>query len=312
MLQLNFVLQKKRKYDILFLIKDVILLGVKINPKKEGRRIKTLPPISRVSPYIMKRRNDAANGLSDTLDIAKADEYIFKKREQGLKGFGMLHVFLAGYTRVISQRPAVNRYIRGQKVYSRNCIEIMITIKKEMTIESPDTVLKLIIPADATSDVVYEILTDAIEKSRASDSEFDDTAKFFNYIPGLFLKFTVWLLNIFDYFNLIPRSLTKISPFHGSFAITSMGSLGIPPVYHHLYDFGNIPVFIAFGAKYTKNVLELDGTVVQRKYIDYKITSDERICDGHYFASALKLFKAIMKNPECLDNPPETVIEDIP
>ena len=260
----------------------------------------------------MKKRQDASNGLSDSLDIAKADEYIYKKREQGLKGFGMLHLFLAGYIRVISQRPAVNRYIRGQKIYARNCIEVMITIKKEMTLESPDTVLKLFFPADANSDTVYKIVTDAIEESRAKDSEFDETARFFNYIPGLFLKFSVWLLNLLDYFSLIPRFLTKISPFHGSFAMTSMGSLGIPPIYHHLYDFGNIPVFIAFGAKYTKNELELDGTVVQRKYVDYKITSDERICDGHYFASALKLFKNIMKNPECLDNPHETVVQDIP
>ena len=287
-------------------------MGLKINPKKEGRRIKTLPPINRVSPYIMKTRQDASNRLSDSLDIANCDEYIYKKRQQGLKGFGMLHLFITAYIRVISQRPALNRFIRGQQIYSRNCVEIMFTIKKEMKIESPDTVLKLFFPIDANCDVVYEILTDAIEKSRAAESEFDSLAKVFNYIPGLFLKFTVWLLNLMDYFNLVPRSLTKLSPFHGSFAITSMGSLGIPPVYHHLYDFGNIPVFCAFGAKYVKNELELDGTVTQHKYVDYKFTTDERICDGHYFASALKLFKTIMKNPECLENPPETVVKDIP
>lgn len=250
--------------------------------------------------------------MADTLDIEKADEYIYKKRQQGLKGFGMLHVFLASYIRIVSQRPALNRYIRGQKIYARNCIEIMLTIKKEMKLEAPDTVLKLFFPPDATSDTVYKILTEEIEKSREIESEFDGLAKVLNYIPGLFLKFTVWLLNLFDYFGLIPRKLTKLSPFHGSFAITSMGSLGIPPVHHHLYDFGNIPVFCAFGAKYTKYELQSDGTVIRRKYIDYKFNTDERICDGHYFAAAFKLFKSIMKNPECLDEIPEKVYEDIP
>lgn len=287
-------------------------MGVKKNPKKEGRRIKTLPPISRVSPYIMKKRQDASNKLGDTLDIGKVDEFIYKKRQEGLKGFGMLHVFVTAYIRLVSQRPALNRFIRGQQIYSRNCIEIMLTIKKEMKIESPDTVLKLFFPPDADCNTVYKILSDAIEESRAEESGFDDLAKVFNYIPGLFLKFTVWLINLLDYFGLVPRFLTKLSPFHGSFAITSMGSLGIPPVYHHLYDFGNIPVFCAFGAKYTKNELELDGTVTQHKYVDYKFTTDERICDGHYFAAAFKLFKTIMKNPEILDKPPETVYEDIP
>jgi len=194
-------LQKDEVYDIIIPVKDVIALSTKSNPKKEGRRIKTLPPISRLSPYIMKKRQDASNYLGDTLEIGNADEYIYKKRQHGLKGFGMLHVFLTAYIRLISQRPALNRFIRGQQVYSRNCIEIMLTIKKEMKIESPDTVLKLFFPADATSDVVYEILTDTIEKSRNDDSDFDNLAKYFNYIPGLFLKFTVWLLNLLDYFS---------------------------------------------------------------------------------------------------------------
>ncbi|HAN21768.1 MAG: hypothetical protein A2Y15_00305 [Clostridiales bacterium GWF2_36_10] len=287
-------------------------MGTKRKTKKEGRRIKTLPPISRVAPYIMKTRQDASNSLGDSLEIGKCDEFIYKKREQGLKGFGMLHLFIAAYIRILSQRPALNRFIRGQQIFARNCVEIMLTIKKEMKIESPDTVLKLFFPIDATSDQVYKIITEAIEASRAEESEFDNLAKVFNYIPGLFLKFTVWLLNLLDYFGLIPRSLTKLSPFHGSFAITSMGSLGIPPVYHHLYDFGNIPVFCAFGAKYTKNELQLDGSVKQFKYVDYKFTTDERICDGHYFAAAFKLFKTIMKDPQCLDLPPETVVEEIP
>ena len=49
--------------------------------------------------------------------------------------------------------------------------------------------------------------------------------------------------------GLLPRALTDLSPFHGSLYITSMASLGIPPIYHHLYDFGNVPVFCSFGKK---------------------------------------------------------------
>lgn len=279
--------------------------------KKEGRKLKTLPPISRVSPYIMKTRQDATNYLADTVDVGSADDYIFKKRQEGLKGFGMLHLFLAAYIRTVSQRPAINRFIRGQKVYARNCVEIMITIKKEMTLDAPDTVLKLFFSPDATANVVYETLTEEIKKSRSDESDFDDTARFLNYIPGLFLKAAVWFLKFFDYFGLVPRRLTKLSPFHGSFAITSMGSLGIPPIYHHLYDFGNIPVFMAFGAKYTKYELDREGNLLTRKYIDYKISCDERICDGHYFASSLKYIKTLLKTPEVLDNPPKIVYEDI-
>jgi hypothetical protein len=90
-----------------------------------------------------------------------------------------------------------------------------------------------------------------------------------------------------------------------------MGSLGIPPIYHHLYDFGNIPILWAFGAKRSQNELRKDGTVETRKYIDYKFVCDERICDGYYYASALKYVKQLLKDPFCLSNPPQTVTEDI-
>ena len=90
-----------------------------------------------------------------------------------------------------------------------------------------------------------------------------------------------------------------------------MGSLGIPPIYHHLYNFGNLPVFCAFGMKRKAFELQEDGTIVQRKYVDVKATTDERIVDGFYYAAFFKYFKRIIQRPDQLDNPPEEVLRDI-
>ena len=143
------------------------------------------------------------------------------------------------------------------------------------------------------------------------ESDFDNTAKMINLIPGFLMKFAINFLRGLDYIGLLPRALTKVSPFHGSFFITSMGSLGIPPIYHHLYDFGNVPVFLSFGAVERKNELQDDGSVKQKRYIEYNVVTDERVCDGFYFASALKMMKKILKNPFCLDEKPAEIVEDI-
>lgn len=279
--------------------------------QKEGRRLRTISPMTRVAVYIMKKRHDASNLLADTVNIDRTTEYIARKRAEGLKGFGMMHVFMSAYIRTISQYPGINRFIRGQTIYARNGIEMMITIKREMTLNAEETVLKIDFTPDMTAPQVYDVVKKTVETSRSGESDFDDTAKILNHIPGLVLKFTVWFFNLLDYFGLLPRKLTKLSPFHGSFAVTSMGSLGIPPIYHHLYDFGNIPVFCAFGPKYVKKTVLSDGTVEKRKYLDYKATTDERICDGHYYAAALKYFKGLIANPSCLDEPPAEVRQDI-
>ena len=51
--------------------------------------------------------------------------------------------------------------------------------------------------------------------------------------------------------------------------------------------------------------------MVQKKYMDYTFTTDERICDGFYFAESLKLMKRYLLKPELLDAPPLQVYQDI-
>ena len=114
-----------------------------------------------------------------------------------------------------------------------------------------------------------------------------------------------------DYFGIIPQKLLDASPFHGSMIITDMGSLGIPPIYHHLYNFGNLPMFIAFGAKRKAVELDREGKPVERKYIDFMAVMDERVCDGYYYASSFKYMKMYMHNPTLLEVPPEKVVEDL-
>ena len=280
----------------------------------EGHRIRTLAPMNYVSPYIMVSRSGSSNLIKDRVEISdKIEEYIMKKRGEGLKGFGMMYIFMAAYIRTVSQFPGINRFISGQKIYARNNVQIVIDIKKKMDLDAQSTTIKIDFSPDATVYEVFERFTEQFELNRVDDdvSVFDKTARILNCIPGVFLKFTVWFLKLLDYFGMLPKFLIKLSPFHGSMFITSMGSLGIPVIYHHLYDFGNIPVFMAFGRKIPRLSLTREGKIVEKKYIDFSVVSDERICDGHYFATALKYLREVLKNPEILDTPPEKVVEDI-
>ena len=90
-----------------------------------------------------------------------------------------------------------------------------------------------------------------------------------------------------------------------------MGSLGIQPIYHHLYNFGNVPVFISFGAKRKAYEISRTGEVLKTLYVDIAVVTDERICDGFYFASAFRKLSYYFKHPEVLEQPPKEVIEDI-
>jgi len=281
--------------------------------RKEGRKLRTLDPIKRAMPYIMPKRSDSQNFFTEKLDIAEAEKFCREQIKAGRKNFSLLHVIIAAYIRVVSQRPAINRFVSGQTIYARNNIEVLMTIKKKMTLESEDACINVVFePTDTVYDV-YDKFNKIVEenKGEGEGNATEDFAKILNYIPRFLLRFVIWFIKTLDYYGILPKFILDLSPFHGSMIITSMGSLGIRPIYHHIYDFGNLPVFVAYGAKQRGVKMNDEGEVVRYRYIEMKVTTDERICDGYYYASAFKMMKRIFENPIILENPPEQVVEDI-
>lgn len=280
----------------------------------DGRRIRTAPAMEQITAYFMPNRNGANNMFEESVEITELERYVRRKRREGLPNFGMSHVIMAAYVRTVAKYPALNRFIAGQKIYSRGeDIALCMTVKKEMRADAPDSVIKVHLhPADTAADVYRKFHAQVeIAKDEMENTTADNTANYFMMIPSLVLKFVMWLLKTLDYFGLVPAFLLEVSPFHGSVYFTSMGSLGIKPVYHHLYDFGTVPAFCAFGRKRRAEEIK-DGEIVERKYVDLKFNLDERICDGFYYAGVIKYFLRLLTRPDVLDEIPETIEQDIP
>ena len=279
--------------------------------RKEGRRVRTLPAMTQFTPFIMKTRNDSMNMFEDVIDITNVEKYLDLKHEEGYTDMAMLHVILAAYVRIVAERPGINRFIAGQRIYARKNIECVMTIKKEMSLESPDTCIKVEFDPRDNIYNVYKKFRAEVNKALSEDTDFDKTAGTLVKLPRFVLRGAVSLLNWLDYRGWLPKALLNVSPFHGSMIITSMGSLGIPAIYHHLYNFGTLPVFISYGNIFTADAIKRDGTRERHHFVTIKVVTDERICDGYYYASAFKRLKRYMLHPEVLDNSPEKVVEDL-
>ena len=281
--------------------------------RKEGRQLRSLDPFYKFIPYIMQKKNDACNLFEDSIEVGEAETWLREKRRDGWKGIGMLHVFIAAFVRTCAHCPGINRFISGQKIFARKNVQVVLTVKRAMSSDADETTIKVDLePTDTVFDV-YRKLGEKVEEIKANDGDnnTEQVAGALCKLPGLFLKFALWLINLLDYFDLLPQFVLDASPFHGSMVITDLGSLGVQPVFHHIYNFGNISTFIAFGAKHKRYEMDRAGVVAERKYIDYKVTMDERTVDGLYYANALKYLKYYLKNPAALEMPPEQVNEDV-
>ena len=281
--------------------------------RKDGRLLRSLPAFSKFIPYIMPSRNDAMIHYAESLEISNLDRRLRQLRVDGYKGIGILHFWIAAYIRAVSMLPAINRFVIGRRIYAHNNIEVVMAIKRSMSIDATETTIKVVFqPTDTIFDV-YHKLNEKIEEIKADEgnNNTEDVAEALCKAPRFLLRFIVLILRIFDYFGWIPTSLTDASPFHGSMIITDLGSLRIGPVYHHIYNFGTLPVFIAFGAKRHATELNRKGEVVHRKYLDCKMVMDERITDGHYYAQFLRAVRYLFEHPQVVEVPPSRVIEDV-
>ena len=281
--------------------------------RKDGRLLRSLPAYTKFMPYIMATRNDALNLYEESMEVTEVDRRLRRLRVEGYKGIGILHFMIAAYIRIVSMLPGLNRYVAGRRIYAGNDITVVMTVKRALSIDATETSIKVHFePTDTIFDV-YRKMNEKIDEVKATEenNNTEDVADALARLPRFLLRFVIQILRILDYFDLLPQSLLEASPFHGSLIITDLGSLRIRPVFHHIYNFGTLPVFIAFGAKRHAYELDRHGNMVDHKYIDCKFTIDERTTDGHYWAQAFQAWRYIFQHPEILEQPPTRIVEDV-
>ncbi|MBQ1575348.1 MAG: hypothetical protein IIZ83_00170 [Oscillospiraceae bacterium] len=281
--------------------------------RRDGRLLRSLPAFSKFIPYIMPTRNDAHIFYDESFEVSTVDRTLRRLRVEGYKGIGMLHFLIAAYIRCLSMLPGINRFIAGRRIYAHDDITIVMAVKRSLSVDATETTIKVHFqPTDTILDV-YRKMNEKIEEIKTSeeDNNTEEVAEALTKMPRFLLRFAITVLRVMDYFGLIPDSLIEASPFHGSMIITDLGSLRIGPVFHHIYNFGTLPVFIAFGAKRHAYEIDRHGKVVDNKYVDCKFVMDERIADGHYFAQFLQAYRYLFQHPEILEKAPSRVIEDV-
>ena len=117
--------------------------------RKDGRLLRSLPAISKFIPYFLRDRGSSGILYEEDLDVTAADKCLRQERVNGYKNIGFLHFFIAAYIRCISMLPGLNRFIVGRRVFARDEIDIVLTVKRSETLESSDTRVKIRFEATA-------------------------------------------------------------------------------------------------------------------------------------------------------------------
>ena len=276
--------------------------------RPDGRRVRGIDPVMRITPYIMPMRCDAQVFLKHRADKETLSRYIRRQKLEHGETFTYMQIVVAAYVRAVSRNPEVNRFIMNKQLFARNnCSAAFTILKNPYDADEGEAVVK--IKFDLT-DTLYDVrdrMTAAIEANRreTQDGFIDRLLAFVFAVPGL-ATVIVALVRLLDRYGLAPGVLMEELPFYVGMYITNTASIGLHDVNHHLYNWGNVGLFFGMGVTEKVSVVE-NGETRMKRYLPIGITADERVCSGAHYARFFTDMKRYLEHPELLETPPESV-----
>lgn len=276
--------------------------------RPDGRRVKGIDPVMKITPYVMPMRCDAQVFLKHRADLETLSRYIRRQKAEKNEKITYMQIILAAYVRAVSRNPQVNRFIMNKQLFARNNCSAAFTILKDPAdADKGEAVVK--IKFDLT-DTVYDV-RDRVEAAVAAnrgDSPpgfVDKLLGFLFAVPGL-ATVVVGLVRFLDRYGLAPRILMEELPFYVGMYVTNLASIGLHEVNHHLYNWGNVGLFFGMGTTERVAVIE-GGETRMKRYLPLGITADERVCSGAHYARFFNDMKYCLDHPEQLEVPPEKI-----
>lgn len=267
--------------------------------RADGTRVKDASAIVSAIPYIMPKRYDAQNFITEYADMEILRRYIHEKRRAGVR-IPYMALILAAYFKAYQENPKINRFIMNRKIYQRNHFCVSFVILKNRADGTPDeTTIKLFFE---DGDDVFSInrkIEEAIARNQV-ETHNNNTDKFANFMFSLSLlpALVMGVVNLLDRCGLLPRKIIDLSPFHTSLFITNLASINTSAIYHHCYEFGTTGVFVCMG----KPVANYISGEYRKKLIPLSVVMDERICTGHEYALFWASLRRYLRHPELLEN----------
>ena len=274
--------------------------------RRDGRRVKA-PGLQTIMCYLWPYRTDCEVYLHDSIDATDLLAYL-ERRNAGHPEYKttIFHAAVTAMARMVKERPLMNRFIQGYRMYERDEISISFVVKRRFA-EGAEESLMVLKPKDEdTLDSISRKIVGDVKETRKSEHAtggIDELLDKFAALPRFVLILAIRIIRWLDFWGINPKVLTEGDPNYTTILTSNLGSIKCPAVYHHLNNYGTNSIMITVGALHKEEVLLPDGTRARHGLIDIGATLDERIADGFYFARSLKLIKHIFANPELLEKP---------
>jgi hypothetical protein len=257
-----------------------------------------VPAYRQFMPALMPTRTESAVYFDQQVRTQETEHFLAATREAhpGLHPT-FFHLVLWAMAQMFDRHPRLNRFVAGGRLYQRDGIWISFTAKTALSEEGTLVEVKhRFDPRQPFADLVGELQQETTRARSGAHGLADRELELFLYLPPRARRGVVRLASLANAWRLLPRGFVDGDPFFASAFVTNLGSVGLDSAYHHLYEYGTIPIFCALGAIHDAVVVD-DGQPTVARVASLKFTYDERVEDGLYAAHALADFCRIVERP---------------
>lgn len=272
--------------------------------RPDGTLRRDVHPYRRMMQFIMPTRNESVVYFDTYVRAENLEAYLAEARERF--GANLTHALVAACNVGLGAEPNLNQFVAGRRLYRRDGRWITFSMKRERQNKRAKlSVVKLRMEDGETFRGLVERINAQINVERSgertyADREFD----LFLLAPRPVIRAAAAALRWLDGHNLLPASFIANDGMFTSMFIANLGSVGMGAGYHHLYEWGNCPLFGMAGQIEERAVVE-DGVVVPRRILHLRFSFDERIEDGLTARHGVDAVVEVLEDPArwlgCLD-----------
>lgn len=260
----------------------VVLLWILLNNKTsrpDGTIVKYVHPYRRMLGYVMPTRNESVVYFDTSVNAEPLLKYLAATK--GKFECDISHMLVAASLASANKNPKMNQFVVGKRLYQRKGIWISFSMKrKRLDKEAKLSAVKLQGEKGETFRQLCDRINGKVNYERTDavtpqDKEF----KLLLWMPRPMLALGVWLFRWMDYHNILPGAFIEGDAFYTTVFIANLGSVGMGPGYHHLFEWGTSPLFMMVG-KIEERAVVRNGQIVIEKTLPIRYSYDERIDDG--------------------------------
>lgn len=260
--------------------------------RPDATRVRELSTVRRFMPFVSPHRNASVVYFDQEVDVEAALQQLEAHNQTtgAERHVTLFHLVLVALTRVLDERPRLNRFVAGDRLWQRDGIWISFSAKQRFEDDASILTVKLRIDPSESADTLAARIHEVLGARRAGAADTSEREmRWALRMPSVGVRLALRALRTLDGLGLLPAAMIREDPLFASAFVANLGSVGLDAGYHHLWEYGNIPIFCVVG--------RIRSGHDQRRRVHLKFTYDERVEDGFYCARSLDRLRAMLEDP---------------